>query len=289
MNVKSFLLLLFATVLILITSVVLFLSNKDIALLNPKGIVAQQQFDLLKFAVSLSLIVLVPVLLIAFFISWRYREKESGGKTEENKTNTSAVVAIFWLIPIFIISLLALVTWQATHKLDPYKPINSTKEPLTIQVVALKWKWLFIYPEEDIAAVNYVQFPENTPINFRLTADAPMNSFWIPQLGGQIYAMPGMETRLNLMANSIGEFRGSAAEISGPGFAGMRFVAKSSSDSDFLDWVEEVQESQNILTLEEYSKLAEPSENNQVVYYSWQEDLFSTILNKYSSHKTMQH
>ena len=273
------------------SSVVLFLSTNKVALLNPKGPVAQQQFELLKFAVSLSLFVLIPVLVLAFFIAWKYREKSSEaaeGQTP-NLQGNKVVVTIFWLIPIAIISILAIITWQATHNIDPYKPLNSNKEPLTIQVVALQWKWLFIYPEQDIATVNFVQFPEQTPIRFKLTADAPMNSFWIPQLGGQIYAMPGMETQLNLLANSTGEFAGSAAEISGPGFAGMKFVAKSSTEYEFQKWVETVQESGNILTIDEYADLAEPSENNQVAYYSWQEGLFESILNKYSSNNYMQY
>jgi len=289
MNAKIFLTLLITLISIVILSTGVFLSTNNIALLNPKGPIAQQQFELLRFAVALSLVVLVPVFTLTFFIAWRYRAKNTEARQTVDTNKNSLPAVILWLIPAAIIFILAQVTWQATHKLDPYKPLSSSKPPMTIQVVALQWKWLFIYPDQDIATVNFVQFPEQTPIRFKLTADAPMNSFWIPQLSGQIYAMPGMETELNVMANEKGEFSGSAAEISGTGFAGMRFVAKASSESDFETWVENVQESEKILTVDEYDKLAKPSENNQVSYYSWQEDLFDNILNKYSSSHSTTH
>ena len=144
----------------------------------------------------------------------------------------------WWGVPIVIIVILAVTTWKSSHDLNPFKPIESEKKPLAIQVVALHWKWLFIYPEQGIATVNFVQFPEKTPINFEITSDAPMNSFWIPQLGGQIYAMPAMRSKLHLIANEIGSFRGVSANISGKGFAGMTFTAKSSSEEDFDAWVQ---------------------------------------------------
>ena len=123
--------------------------------------------------------------------------------------------------------IIAVLTWVKTHELDPYKPIESNKKPMTIQVVALQWKWLFIYPEEKIATVNFLQFPKDTPIHFEITADAPMNSFWIPHLGGQIYAMPKMKTELHLIANEAGDFRGSSANFSGEGFARHAFYCQS--------------------------------------------------------------
>src|SRR5690606_1455086 len=138
-----------------------------------------------------------------------------------------------------------IVTWHKTHELDPFKPIESDKKTLTIQVVALQWKWRFIYPEENIATINLVQFPENTPIHFEITADAPMNSFLIPSLGGQIYAMPNMKTELNLIANKRGDFRGISANLSGEGFSGMNFIARSSTEKEYRNWVESVQISSN--------------------------------------------
>lgn len=281
MGAKTILTLLIALVSVVVLSAIVFLFTNDVALLNPKGIVAQKQFELLSYAVLLSLFVLIPVLSLTFIFAWKFREKNTDEEVPEI-TQNNRLELVWWLIPITVISLLALVTWQRTQELDPYKPIDSTQKPMTIQVVALRWKWLFIYPEQNIASINFVQFPARIPINFQLTSDeAPMNSFWIPQLGGQIYAMTGMKTQLNLMADESGEFAGSAAEISGSGFAGMRFVAKASSESDFDTWVESVRKSPQSLTASEYTKLVKPSENNVIAFYSSHENQFDTILEKY--------
>src|SRR5262249_43331219 len=151
-----------------------------------------------------------------------------------------------------------------------------------IQAVALQWKWLFIYPEQSIATINFIQFPEKTPLHFEITADAPMNSFWIPQLGGQIYAMPAMRSRLNLIASETGSFRGCSANISGTGFAGMTFIAVSSSDGDFDEWVQKVKQSPKVMTQQEYQSLVEPSEYDPVAYFVLgQQDLFDQVLMKY--------
>jgi cytochrome o ubiquinol oxidase subunit 2 len=153
---------------------------------------------------------------------------------------------------------------------------------MTIQVVALDWKWLFIYPEQHIATVNMVQFPKNTPINFEITSDSVMNSFWIPQLGGQIYSMPGMSTQLHLMASQYGSFNGLSANISGAGFSGMTFVAKSSSEQSFNNWTHTVQKSRSSLNMTAYNQLLRPSEYNKAAYYSSpQANLYGTILAKY--------
>lgn len=177
---------------------------------------------------------------------------------------------------------MGILVWKSSHELDPFKPLESNRKPVRVQVVALQWKWLFIYPEQNIATVNFLQFPEQTPINFEITADAPMNSFWIPELGGQIYAMPGMKTKLHLIANEEGNFRGSSANLSGRGFAGMTFIAKASSQLEFEDWVESIRESSNFLNLREYNRLAEPSENNPVASYVLQKkDLYDWIVKKY--------
>ncbi|NDD59526.1 MAG: cytochrome ubiquinol oxidase subunit II, partial [Chlamydiae bacterium] len=175
-------------------------------------------------------------------------------------------------------------TWKSTHDLNPYKPIATSQKPLKIQVVALQWKWLFIYPEQGIATLNFVQFPEKTPVSFEITADAPMNSFWIPQLGGQIYAMPAMVSQLNLIADEQGSFRGVSANLSGDGFAGMTFVAKASSETEFHQWVNSVRRSGNFLNLKEYNRLVKPSAYCPEAFYLLKEDnLFDHILMKYKA------
>ncbi len=267
---------------VVLTLVVIFLFARNAAILTPAGQIASQERGLLFFGVVLSLTILVPVFGLAFFIAWKYRE---GGRAEYKPEAEPKGVRqiIWWVIPSLVILILATVTWNAAHQLDPHKKIVSEKEPMTIEVVALRWKWLFIYPKQNIATVNLVQFPASTPITFKLTADAPMNSFWIPQLGGQMYAMTGMKSELNLMAEKPGEYQGSAAEISGQGFAGMRFIAKATSSEDFESWVNTVKLLPDNLTSHLYNKLSDPSENNPVALYARVEDnLYDNIIMKYT-------
>lgn len=187
-----------------------------------------------------------------------------------------------WIIPILIIIALGYVTYHSTHKLDPYRPLDSDVKPIQIDVVALDWKWLFIYPEQGIATVNKINFPANTPVNFRVTSDAVMNSFFIPGLGGQIYAMAGMTTKLHLIANENGVFDGISANYSGAGFTGMKFKATATSQADFDAWVAEVKQSPLKLGKAEYEALAKPSEYNPVALYSEAPaELFQSIVDKY--------
>ena len=178
---------------------------------------------------------------------------------------------------------MAVRTWDATHQLDPFKPLESEVKPLTIQVVALDWKWLFIYPEQEIATVNFVQIPARTSIHFMLSADgSPMNSFWIPQLSGQIYSMSGMTTSLHMMADVPGIYTGRAAEINGEGYADMTFVVKSTTEADFDAWIASVKQSSLQLTDPIYNELIKPSIKNPVTLYSYVEkDLYNKIVMKY--------
>ncbi len=260
------------------------LQNSNIAVLNPKGLIATQQRDLIITATLLTLIVVIPVFILTFFIAWKYRAGNPKAKYTPDWDHHKGLEFAWWAIPSAIILVLSVITWTSTHELDPYKPIQSTKKAVTIQVVALQWKWLFIYPEQNIATVNYIQFPEDTPINFEITADAPMNSFWIPQLGGQVYAMAGMKTKLHLMAGETGSYHGSSANLSGEGFSGMRFEAKATSGADFDAWVKTTQQSSNALTPASYHELSEPSQNNPVTVYSRSTPgLYDDIIMKFMS------
>ena len=262
--------------------VAVYVHSANLAVLNPKGPVAAKERDLIIFAGLLSLVVVIPVFTITALIAWRYREGNTKAKYSPELDRNRIAETIWWLIPSTLILILSVVAWNSSHQLDPYQPLSSTKPPLTIQVVALDWKWLFIYPQQNIATVNYVRFPTGTPVSFQITADAPMNSFWIPQLGGQIYAMPGMTTQLHLMASGNGSYRGSSANISGAGFAGMDFTATSSSQADFDRWVQSVRQAPASLNYSSYSKLAAPSSDQPVAYYSSENsNLFDTIINKY--------
>lgn len=265
-----------------VATIFLMLHGNDLAILNPKGLIAEKQRNLIMFATLLSVIVVIPVFILTFTIAWKYRAGNIAARYTPDWDHNSKLEAVWWGIPIAIILVLSVVTWQSSHDLDPYKPLASTAKPVTIQVVALQWKWLFIYPEQQIATVNYVRFPAAAPVNFQITADAPMNSFWIPELGGQIYAMSGMSTKLHLMAGSVGSYNGSSANLSGKGFAGMKFVAESTSQADFDRWVAQAKTSPNRLDSAGYAVLHEPSENNPRATYSAAEhNLYDMVINKY--------
>ncbi len=253
-----------------------------IAILFPDGRIALEQRNLMLILQAIMLLVVIPVYILTYFFSWKYRAHNPQGQYDPDLVDSKLAEVIWWGLPCVLTIVIAILTWQKTYELDPFKPLQSDKKPLTIQVVALQWKWLFIYPEERIATLNYLQFPEKTPIHFEITADAPMNSFWIPQLGGQIYAMPKMKTELNLIADKAGDFRGSSANLSGEGFAGMHFIARASSDQEYLDWVAKTKQSGISLDFENYTTLAKPSQNDPVASYQLTEDnLFNQILMKY--------
>lgn len=259
-----------------------FLLHGDIAVLNPKGEIGEKQSRLLTVSTLLMLIIVIPVYLLAFFIVWKYRADNKKASYKPDWDYSLLAESIWWGLPCVIILILSILTWTSSHELDPFKPIDRDKKPLTIQVVALQWKWLFIYPEQKIATVNFFQFPENTPVHFEITADAPMNSFWIPKLGGQIFAMAGMTTQLYLIAKEPGSYRGSSANLSGEGFSGMEFIAQASSDEDFNSWVNAVKNSPSALDLHTYIELAKPSSYDPVKTYCLQdESLYDWIVMKY--------
>lgn len=287
MNPKFKLALWLAATVGLITGAFLFFRHLDIAVLAPAGVVAAKQRDLMIAATLLTLIVVIPVFVLLVYIVWTYREGNTKAKYEPEWTSQKLEI-IWWGVPLAIIVALGAIIWQSSHDLDPYKPISSSVKPITIQVVALQWKWLFIYPEQNIATLNYVEFPENTPVNFQITSDAPMNSFWIPRLGGQIYAMSGMKTSLHLMADTAGTYQGSSANLSGKGFAGMKFDAKAVSAADFNTWVGQMKQSPQALDRAEYLSLATPSENNPPANYSAAEfALFDKIIASYMAPQPM--
>lgn len=265
----------------IVLSAAVYWQSERIAMLDPKGVIAEKELDLMILATLLMLVVVVPVFILTFYISWKYREENTKAIYSPDWNHSHLAEAVWWGFPLAIVAVLSVIAWESSHELDPYKPIQSETKPLTIQVVALQWKWLFIYPEQKIASVNYAQIPENTPINFEVSADAPMNSFWVPQLGGQIYAMPGMKSQLHLIAEKTGSFSGSSANISGEGFSGMTFEVKSTSSDDFDQWAKTVRQSSPPLQQDSYQALAKPSKYAPPTTYSLQkEDLFHWIVMK---------
>ncbi len=276
-------LLLASTVILSVIGVLLFLIQSGrVAVFSPKGAVALAERDLILDTLLVMLIIVIPVFIFIFSFTWKFRADNLEAKYTPDWTHNTRYELMWWIPPFVIIFVLGVMTWKSTHQLDPYRPLISNVPPITIEVVALDWKWLFIYPEQNIATVNFVEFPVNTPINFLITGDAPMNSFWIPQLGGQIYAMAGMKTQLHLIANETGNFNGASANYSGRGFSGMKFIAHATTQDDFSAWVASTKNAPAILDNEEYSKLREQSENDPVRYYSAaEENLFDSIIMRY--------
>lgn len=261
----------------------LALSGCKFVLLDPKGDIGVQEKELILTALVLMLIVVIPVILMTIYFAYKYRASNSNHQEYAPEwSHSSKIEFVVWAIPIIIIAILATITWRSTHHLEPSKPIaKEGQHTMTIEVVALDWKWLFIYPEEKIATVNYVAFPKDVPVKFKVTADNIMNSFFIPSLGSQIYAMPGMVTRLHLIANEAGDFKGIGASYSGEGFSHMKFTATALPDeASFKQWVTQVKASNETLQgFSDYQALAKPSINHPVSYYSSAPDgLFNQVV-----------
>jgi cytochrome o ubiquinol oxidase subunit 2 len=275
-----------AAVLIAVYAAVSVLKSEKALIMHPKGIVAQKELHLIGINYLLMLIIIVPTLILLFVVAWRYRAKK-GATHDPDQTLSTLKELLLWIVPSIVIAVMTVITWKAAHELDPYEPLKSDVKPLSIQVVALDWKWLFIYPEQGIATVNFVQFPAATPVHFTLAADgSPMNSFWIPQLSGQIYSMAGMTTQLHMMADEPGIFSGRAAEINGAGFADMTFVVKATSLPEFDDWVASVKQQPMQLTESIYNELLKPSQNVPIALYAaFEQNLFNKIVMKYMDSK----
>jgi len=251
--------------------------------LDPKGQVGMDEKNLIILCTILMLIIVVPVIFLTLYFAWKYRASRDFEIYTPKWAHSTKIEAVVWSIPILIVVSLSVITWRSTHALDPYAPLEGQGEHLTVEVVSLNWKWLFIYPEQGIATVNELVFPANKPVAFKITSESTMNSFFIPQLGSQIYSMAGMETKLHLIADEPGTYKGISSNYSGAGFTGMKFNAIATpTEDDFEAWVASVKQSQTSLTSGAYKQLAEPSENNPVTYFSKVDDgLFHNIVMKY--------
>lgn len=247
--------------------------------LNPKGPVAHEELRLIILTALLCVIVVVPVLGIFIYIAVKYRDKEGNKAPYQPEWAHSKVLeTIWWGIPIVVVSVLGIFTAKTTLALT--KPPVKDVKPYVVQVTSLDWKWMFTYPDKNIATVNYAEIPAGVPIQFILTSDAPMNSFWVPELGGQEYTMPGMSMGLWLQADKVGEYFGSGANFTGKGFAHMQFRVKSVTQADFNKWAEGIKKSAPSLTNDGYKTLAKPSTEKELSFSSYPKDLFEDIVNK---------
>lgn len=260
----------------------LLLTGCKLAILDPKGPIAASEKQLLIDATLLMLVIVIPVILISWGFAWRYRASNKKATYRPDESHNNVIEFFCWLVPCIIILVLGIMTWRSSHELDPYKPLDSKIPPITIQVISLDWKWLFIYPEQHIATINFLQVPVNTPIQFLITSDAPMNSLEIPQLAGQIYAMGGMQTKLNIMANEVGDYMGLSTNLSGAGFSDMNFVLRVSTQEQFDQWIKTAQNAPNKLTVGVYNKLTLPTEKDPVQYFSdVVPNLFNDVIMKF--------
>lgn len=240
-------------------TIALVLFVKSPVLMQPSGTVGVAQRDLFIAALAIMSLVAVPVFVLLFFIAWKYKATNTKATYNPTWESNRLLETIWWGIPICIVVILSLIAYQTSHSLDPFRALESDVKPLKVQVVAMQWKWLFIYPDYNTASVNELYIPVSTPVSFLITADAPMNSFWIPELGGQVYAMNGMKTALHLEASKTGEFKGLSSNISGEGFADMKFTVRSVENAAFLSVMKQKITDMPPLDMSQYESLATPS------------------------------
>ena len=263
----------------------------NLVLLSPHGDIAAQQGKLIMTSVWWMLLIIIPVIFLTLFFAWKYRESNKEARFEPNWDHSIQLELIIWAAPLAIIIALGAITWLNTHTLDPYRPLSRISEGenlpandpnlLRVQVVALDWKWLFIYPDEGIAVVNDLAAPVDRQIRFDLTSASMMNSFQIPALAGQIYAMPGMETKLHAVINSQGSWPGFSANISGEGFSWMRFQFHGLDEGGYRAWIARAKASDKVLDRAEYLELAKPSQREPIRYYGKVDpELFDLVLNR---------
>ncbi len=256
--------------MLLLISIIFMLNGCNNMLLTSHGKIAQQEHSLILISFIMMLFVVVPVFLMTIYFSVKYRASNSNQVYKPDCSESKTIETIVWIIPVLIISFLAYLTWNYCYILDPKKSIVSKHKPIKINVIALDWRWLFIYPDYNIASINEIAFPVNTPVIFNITSNSVMNSFFIPSLGSQIYAMPGMVTKLNLISNDSGKYKGISSNYSGKGFSNMKFTVISLPNKKiFLSWINKIKNSPKKLnTIKMFKKVSFPNENHYVEYFS---------------------
>lgn len=276
---------------LLIASAAFLSGCKELVLLNPAGDIAAQQGQLVMLSTAIMLLIIVPVIGLTFLFAWRYRQGSRHAEEEyaPNWDHSTKLELVIWSVPLVIVIVLGAITWVTTHHLDPYRPLDRIAagqpvpehvKPLQIQVVSLDWKWLFIYPEQGIATVNEMAVPIDRPVHLLLTSSTTMNAFYVPDLAGMIYTMPGMQTELNGVINRPGIFGGLSSHYSGYGFSGMNFKLHSLDDADFENWIAKARNAGLPLTRQVYSDLVRPTERHPVTRFSTVEaGLYDRVLN----------
>ena len=252
--------------------------------LDPKGPIAAAERQILSNSLGIMLAIVIPTILATLGVAWWFRSSNNRAHYLPDFDYSGRLEMLVWSIPAMTVLLVGGVAWVGSHDLDPRKLISSTAKPVRVQVVSLDWKWLFIFPDEGIATVNQLTIPVGTPISFELTSSSVMNSFFVPQLGSQIYTMFGMATRLHLQADHLGTYPGLSTMFSGDGFSDMRFTVDAVTDNRFAQWVREARDTGSVLDKQAYADLVAPSK--AVAPYTYRAvapDLFSGIVNTASA------
>ncbi|UYH52117.1 ubiquinol oxidase subunit II [Candidatus Kirkpatrickella diaphorinae] len=269
----------------------LLLSGCTLDLLDPRGPVGRGNRDVMLLEMGVMLCIIIPVIIMTLFFAWKYRESNTKAEYLPTWDHSTKIECFVWGIPAVVILILGVVCVWSSYYYDPYRKLTASdpsRKPLNVEVVALDWKWLFIYPDQGVAAINQLAIPVDRPINFLITSDAVMTSFFIPRLGSQVYAMAGMQTQLHLLADAPGDYLGQASNYTGAGFSDMRFRALAMNDGDFDAWVEKVKQSPNALDSSTYPDVAAPQQAAPVTYYGRvQPSLFDGIVAKYNNGMVM--
>lgn len=255
---------------------------RNLELFNPMGSIAEQEMQLILVSTGLMLLVVVPVIALTLYFAWRYRASNTKATYAPEWSHSTAIEVVVWSIPCLIVVVLGVLIWRSTHALDPYRPIESEKAPLRVEVVSLNWKWLFIYPDHNVATVNELVMPVDTPVAFKLTSESMMNAFFVPQLGSMVYTMPGMQTRLHLIGHTPGTYAGMSSAYSGAGFSDMKFDARVVSDGDFASWLDQARQQPEVLDAQRLAELEVPTHGAPMQRFSAVDSgLFDRVIRRY--------
>ena len=253
--------------------------------LDPHGPVGYAERLILFDSITIMLAIVVPVILATLGFAWWFRASNPRAAYWPDWAFSGHLELIVWAIPALVVTFLGGIAWFGSHALDPFQPLPSKTKQIEVEVVSLDWKWLFIYPDEGVAAINQLVIPVGAPVHFRLTSSGVMNSFFVPQLGSQIYTMAGMTSQVSLQADGEGSYPGLSAQFSGAGFADMHFNVRAVTSDAYAKWISDSKGAQNApLDAQAYAELAKPSENlKPATYRAVASGLFESIVNQSAS------
>jgi cytochrome o ubiquinol oxidase subunit 2 len=250
-------------------------------ILQPQGPIGGANALILLDAVVIMSVIVVPTIVAALVFAWWYRASNPRARFRPDFVYSGEIELLVWAVPLLVIMFLGGVIWVGSHELDPFRPIPTQEKPLNVQVIALDWKWLFIYPDQGVASVNEVVAPAGTPVNFSITSASVMNQLFVPQLGSMIAAMNGMVTQLHLKADHPGDYQGLSTQYSGDGFSGMNFLFRAVPQDDFTRWVATARQNGPTLDRAAYAQLAQQSQDvKPYTYRAIDPSLFNAVASR---------